>query len=542
MSEFTINTSLVSVVIPCYNHGRYLGKAIASVLGQSYGPVEVIVVDDGSSDNTREVAQSFGDRVRYVYKQNGGLSAARNTGIEHARGEYLVFLDADDWLYPAALETNLHHLQQNPCAAFVSGSHIRVYVEKDLIKPEKQHLKYDHYTSLLLYNYIGVPASVLYHRWVFDEFVFDETLKSCEDYDLYLKVARKYPVVHHTVKIAAYNIHRSNMSANYKMMLKAVLQVLNRQEAVLRNQKEIEAFKLGKQKWISLYTDFYVYNVLQPISIKKINRTFLYFFQVNYTFFSDYFRKSLNRKMKSSLKKIIPNQFKRKIKHFLFEPHNVKKEKMVSLGDLDRVQPFSTCFGYDRGGPIDRYYIDGFLKQEQGYIQGNVLEIGDNFYTIQYGGEKVTKSDVLHVDPTSKEATIIGDISHAPHIPDNTFDCIILTQTLHLIYNYKDALQTCLRILKPKGTLLMTVPGLSPIDHDEWGDVWYWSFTDRSMNKVMKEVFQDGEVEVKSFGNVFIASAFLYGLGMNDVDKKKFDHNDPHFQVVITIKANKPSI
>ena len=252
-STSTILSSLVSVVIPCYNHGRYLGKAIASVLGQSYGPVEVIVVDDGSSDNTREVAQSFGDRVRYVYKQNGGLSAARNTGIEHARGEYLVFLDADDWLYPAALETNLHHLQQNPCAAFVSGSHIRVYVEKDLIKPEKQHLKYDHYTSLLLYNYIGVPASVLYHRWVFDEFVFDETLKSCEDYDLYLKVARKYPVVHHDEMVAAYRIHSSSMSNNTGRMISTAITVLNRQKKEISSLQERKALQEGKKFMKSYY-------------------------------------------------------------------------------------------------------------------------------------------------------------------------------------------------------------------------------------------------------------------------------------------------
>ena len=246
--------------------------------------------------------------------------------------------------------------------------------------------------------------------------------------------------------------------------------------------------------------------------------------------------------MKLMLTKIVPLHFKRKLKDFLQSSKHTENQNKILLGDMDRVKPFSTCFGYDRGGPIDRYYIDLFLQKQSGAIHGKVLEIGDNFYTLQYGGNRITKSDVLHVDPNHKEATIIGDISHAPQIPDNTFDCIILTQTLHLIYNYNDALQTCLRILKPNGTLLMTVPGISPIDHDEWGDVWYWSFTDRSMKKIMAGVFQNSNIEIETYGNVFIASAFLYGLGMNDVPKEKFEYIDDHFQVIVSIKAVKNSM
>ena len=458
----SLNAQYISVIIPCYNHGGYLGKAIDSVLGQSYPNVEVIVVDDGSSDDTREVAAAYGEKVRYIYKENGGLSAARNTGLEHAKGAYIVFLDADDWLYPKALQTNLHYLNLHPTAAFVSGSHDSIHVEENVIKEYKWEVIANHYQRLLDGNYIGMIATVLFHRWVFDEFLFDETLRACEDYDLYLKVARKYPVFHHTEKIAAYNIHSTNMSANYKMMLKAVLHVLHTQERALKSKDEIEAYNIGRQKWISLYTDFYVYNVLQPIGFKKINKTFLYFVYTNYPFFSTYFKKSIASKIKSMLKKIIPISIKRKMKDFLKTSKKIENQNTVRLGDMGSIKPFSTCFGYDRGGPIDRYYIDDFLQKQSSSIFGRVLEIGDNFYTLKYGGSNITKSDVLHIDPLSKEATIIGDISYAPQIPDNTFDCIILTQTLHLIYNYKEALNTCLRILKPNGTLLLTVPGISP--------------------------------------------------------------------------------
>src|SRR5688500_685940 len=113
-------SSLVSVIIPCYNHGHYLPKAIESVLEQSYTPVEIIVVDDGSTDDTAVIAQSY-PQVTYMYQSNSGLSASRNTGIRHSQGDYLVFLDADDWLYPEALAINLQYLKQNEQLAFVSG-------------------------------------------------------------------------------------------------------------------------------------------------------------------------------------------------------------------------------------------------------------------------------------------------------------------------------------------------------------------------------------------------------------------------------------
>nr|MDQ6890483.1 methyltransferase domain-containing protein [Bacteroidota bacterium] len=124
-------------------------------------------------------------------------------------------------------------------------------------------------------------------------------------------------------------------------------------------------------------------------------------------------------------------------------------------------------------------------------------------------------------------------------IPDNTFDAIILTQTLHLIYDFKAALSTCHRILKPGGTLLLTVPGITPIDRGEWNKTWYWSFTDKALKKLIPETFPSGDSEIQSFGNVFIATAFLYGMGIGEVEKSKLDVHDPAFQVIITVKATK---
>lgn len=211
----------------------------------------------------------------------------------------------------------------------------------------------------------------------------------------------------------------------------------------------------------------------------------------------------------------------------------------VAYGDFDRLQPFDNGFGYERGGPIDRYYIENFLANESSCIAGRVLEIGDNEYTLRYGQKAVTQSDILHVNESNEKATFIGDLTNAPHLPDNTFDCIILTQTLHLIYDYKLALKTCYRILRSGGKLLITSPGITPIDKGEWKDTWYWSFTDKALQKLLRETFNPEDIEIKTFGNVFTAASFLYGMGLHEVPKDKLDYTDPQFQVIITVKATK---
>ena len=119
------NGELISVIIPSYNHGNYLGRAIESVLAQTYKHTETIVVDDGSVDNTKEVTASF-PGVKYVYQHNQGLSAARNTGVDNSAGKFLLFLDADDWLSVDALRKNHSILSQHPEAAFVSGGHVKI--------------------------------------------------------------------------------------------------------------------------------------------------------------------------------------------------------------------------------------------------------------------------------------------------------------------------------------------------------------------------------------------------------------------------------
>ena len=211
----------------------------------------------------------------------------------------------------------------------------------------------------------------------------------------------------------------------------------------------------------------------------------------------------------------------------------------VKFGDLYRTTPLSTEFGYDRGGPVDRYYIENFLEKNKADIHGDVLEIGDNDYTLRFGGSKILKSHILHVDDKNPAATYVGDLSNAPQIPDNKFDCIVLTQTLQLIFDFNSAMATCYRVLKPGGVLLLTVPGISNIDYTEWKHLWLWSFTDSAVKKILSGSFPEQNFKTEVYGNVLVATAFLYGMGLPEVEKDKLDFCDPHYQLIVSARAVK---
>jgi hypothetical protein len=244
--------------------------------------------------------------------------------------------------------------------------------------------------------------------------------------------------------------------------------------------------------------------------------------------------------IKALTRRIIPTAIRSPLRAQIQNPGDQPAVGMVKFGDLRRVMPLSRHFGFDRGSPIDRYYIENFLAKHSKDIRGRVLEIGDNAYSRQFGGAQVTKSDVLHVHDGNPTATIIADLTDAHHIPSDAFDCFVLTQTLQLIFDLRGVLNTIYRILKPGGVVLTTVPGISQISLDEWKDSWFWSFTALSVQRLYEEFFPSSNIEVKTFGNVLAATAFLQGLATQELKKEELDFHDPSYQVLITIRAVKP--
>lgn len=244
---------LVSVVITCYNHGRFLAAAIESVLNQTYKHTEIIVVDDGSTDETAEVVQKY-RQVISVRQENLGLSAARNSGIAKSTGNFIVFLDADDYLYPNALEVNLYFFNLYPFVFFISGGHYRVDVTGNVLPtaPAPRHMG-DNYLRLLEGNYIGSEAAVMYKRELFDKLQFDTALDYCEDYEINLRIARQYPCFSHSEIICAYRIHEKNMSRNKQAMMEAVKKILATHLANAPRRAVREAIAKGTANWEHYY-------------------------------------------------------------------------------------------------------------------------------------------------------------------------------------------------------------------------------------------------------------------------------------------------
>jgi len=240
-------TGLVSVVIPCYNQAHFLGEAIESVLAQSYRNFEVIVVDDGSTDGTPEVASRY-EEARLVRQENRGLAGARNRGLAEARGEYVVFLDSDDRLLAGALEAGVRELNAHPGCAFVSGHYRPIAANRSSrAVPPRPRVGRNHYLALLRDNYIMMPASVIYRRWVFGEVGgFDGSVDAAADWDLYLRIARRFPVHHHGEVVAEYRWHGANMTADPALMLRSTMAVLSGQREHVKGNKQYEkAYKAG---------------------------------------------------------------------------------------------------------------------------------------------------------------------------------------------------------------------------------------------------------------------------------------------------------
>ena len=208
------------------------------------------------------------------------------------------------------------------------------------------------------------------------------------------------------------------------------------------------------------------------------------------------------------------------------------------IGELRRTTPLTT-WGSSRGGPLDRIYVGQFIAQHAADVRGRALEVAGDEYISRFGSN-VFQTDILDVFESNPRATIIADLADGEGIPDDTFDCLVVTQVLLLVRDIAAALRTCHRILVPGGVLLATTPGISriaPIESQTLGQ--WWHLTSMSAKALAENAFGAGNVEVQTYGNVLAAAGFLYGLGAWDVSPEELAVHDPAFEVVIGIRAVK---
>jgi SAM-dependent methyltransferase len=203
-------------------------------------------------------------------------------------------------------------------------------------------------------------------------------------------------------------------------------------------------------------------------------------------------------------------------------------------GNLRRVRPFSTSYGFDRGTPIDRYYLDAFFRANQALITGRVLEVQLPSYTKRFG-QRVEQSHSVDINPQFG-ATYTCDLADAPQIPSDYYDCFLLPNTLQHVETLRPALQTMLRVTKPGGTMLASAAGFLPLIPD---GADFWRLSAQGWRRLLAEEWPDCELAVESHGNCLAAIAAMHGLAQEELSVEELDAEDPRYPVLVTIRCRK---
>jgi GT2 family glycosyltransferase len=526
----------ISVVMIFYNAQRYFEEAIESVLTQNHPSFEVVLVDDGSTDRSPEIAEKYAashpERVRCVRHPDGGnhgMSAARALGIDEARGRYIAFLDADDRWEPDHLALQHDALLEHPGAAWVAARcrTWQSWLDPRLPDPETR-LGFepgtivqppDYLTAVLRDGGTSVPiCSMLVPRALLRELGGPEkSFRSLyEDQALQAKLYLAAPVV--TI---------APITAWYRQHPESACSVAERTGIDHGDRPSLA--RREYLKWLRPYATARTDDPDLLAALSQAEAPFRFGPVVTAT------------RLRAIAREHLPRPVYRQLRRARSLSRRLRKadDWHVHFGTLRRLTPVAPQFGAERGLPVDRYFIESFLHRNRAYITGNVLEVGEDTYTRRFG-TGVDTIDVLHVDPSAAEATIVADLADAPHIPAESFDCIIVTQTLQLVYDLQAAVRTMYRILKPGGVVLATVPGITQRDDPRWNDTWYWSFSTKSTARLFGDCFGDDQVRVQAHGNVFTSICFLEGIAAHELEFEELDWHDPCYEMLISVAAEKP--
>lgn len=215
-------------------------------------------------------------------------------------------------------------------------------------------------------------------------------------------------------------------------------------------------------------------------------------------------------------------------------------ERLLRFGpdDLRRTTPLHAAYGYRRGMPVDRHYMDAFLTAESGLIRGDAIEIAEDRYMTRFGGDRLKSVTTFQLDGPGP-GRLVGDLTKPDTLPADLFDCFVCTQTLSFLFDVPAAIRGCHRVLRPGGNLLLAVAGtthISRYDADRWGD--YWRFTPQSIDRLLRPVFGDG-LRISAYGNVLAATAMLHGIVTEELTPEELAVHDPDYPVTICAVATK---
>ena len=361
-------------------------------------------------------------------------------------------------------------------------------------------------------NPIGMHATVLYdRRHLLDAGGFDVTLRRCEDYDVYLRMSRNYPVASYPQTVAEYRWHGANMSSDSLEMLRWVLRVLERYRPPRRSGPASAAWRQGRANW----RRYYVEEILAGGRANE-GRTPLVHRIANAGRASPTFTaRHLVRRLKSALPRGLISTLKRLIGRGPPRPLGVFGSGISTARALS-----ASDFGFDRGTPVDRYYIEMFLAAHSGEIRGCVLEVGDASYCREFG-TGIVRQDVLHVATNNPGVTIVGDLSVPGVLPEGAFRLSGRNPDSALDLRHAGGRRGNARRLETWRRPASDMPGCFPGRPRGVGSTWFWSITRPAAERMFADVFGAANVAVEARGNVYAAVCFLEGLALEEVDVAK---------------------
>jgi len=266
---------LVSVIIPCYQQAQFLGEAIESVLAQTYPHLEVVVIDDGSTDNVGAIASRY-PGVRCVREPNSGAAAARNAGIRNSNGDFLIFLDADDRLLPQGVQAGVQTLEaRQECPAAIGTYRRTTFDNRPLDTHEQPTVNERQYEQMMEDNWAGFPARAIYRRSLFEHVRgFDTAIDGTADFELNLAVAREFPIASHKTMVAEHRDHASNMSDDAAKMLRETLVAMRKQRPHVKGDPERKrAYRQGIRNWKRYWGDLLTAQIRRAMRERRFGET-----------------------------------------------------------------------------------------------------------------------------------------------------------------------------------------------------------------------------------------------------------------------------
>lgn len=553
----------LSIIIPCYNCEKTLKEALDSCFQQGFdeSEFEIIMVDDHSTDGTRNLIEKLSkDKLNissYFHDKNMGGGAARNTAVKNSKGDVIFCLDSDDILPQNTLSKMYNFMIDKKCDGVTIHRSIKFSGDDKNAVHNIDESNYAGkkipFTALFSNKEEFCPMYVtfMYTRKAFDRIGGYPTSHGydtqgfgwrfmCAGLSLYTCPEAEY--LHRIHASESYFMREYNsgkMNYNWRDILLEHYYIFNTKTLDFIRSFDCKDFTKNIMDELLSLDNILISGFENelgkehaPLNLSGTEKNRLYvkrnsllgvYFRLKTKLMKIFRKISLALGLSKGTKDFIRRLMRPSFLYFLRKNTN----------------PISDYYGLDRGQPIDRYYIDSFIKENKEHIKGVCLEVLDDKYSSTYGEGRISKLDVLDIEK-SKNATVIGDLRHLENVSSNSYDCLIMTQVFQFIDDVESAISECHRILKPGGVLLATLPSISRIDCVSGTEGDYWRFTTASTKYLFNKYFNGNKtLEIESKGNARVGIYFYAGLSQEDVSKKVFEKNDTDFPLIITVKAIK---